>query len=48
MSMAAAALLCEGNVIIDGAEAVAKSYPKFWEDWAKVTRGCADERYLRT
>lgn len=39
MSMAAAALLCEGNVIIDGAEAVAKSYPKFWEDWAKVTEG---------
>ena len=37
--LAAAALLCEGNVIIDGAEAVAKSYPKFWEDWAKVTEG---------
>lgn len=37
MSMAAAALLCEGDVIIDGAEAVAKSYPKFWEDWEKVS-----------
>lgn len=36
MSMAAAALLCDGTVTIDEAEAVSKSYPSFWEDWAKI------------
>ncbi len=32
MSAACAALLCNGSVIIEGAEAVAKSYPSFFED----------------
>ena len=36
MNMAAAALLCDGTVTIDEAEAVSKSYPSFWEDWAKI------------
>lgn len=38
MSMAAAALLCDGAVTIEGAEAVSKSYPKFWEDWKKINK----------
>ena len=32
MSAAVAAAVCEGAVEIDGAEAVNKSYPTFWED----------------
>ena len=32
MSAAVAAAVCEGAVEIDGAEAVNKSYPAFWED----------------
>ena len=36
MNMAAAALLCDGTVTIDEAEAVSKSYPSFWDDWAKI------------
>lgn len=38
MSMAAAALLCEGTVVIEQAEAVSKSYPNFWEDWATLLK----------
>lgn len=38
MSMAAAALLCEGAVVIEQAEAVSKSYPNFWEDWASLLK----------
>ena len=32
MSAAIAAMLCEGEVTVTDAEAVAKSYPSFWED----------------
>ncbi|MBQ2827635.1 MAG: 3-phosphoshikimate 1-carboxyvinyltransferase [Clostridia bacterium] len=36
MSAAIAAAYSEGNVIIDGAEAVNKSYPHFFEDYKKL------------
>lgn len=32
MSAAIIAQLCDGTVMLDGADAVAKSYPAFWED----------------
>lgn len=32
MSACVASAACDGNVEIDGADAVAKSYPSFWED----------------
>lgn len=32
MSAAIASLLCDGDVTVTGAEAVAKSYPAFWDD----------------
>ncbi len=32
MSAAVIAQLCDGTVMLDGADAVAKSYPAFWED----------------
>lgn len=39
MSAAAAGLICEGELTIDGAEAVQKSYPDFWEDFAEICQG---------
>jgi len=36
MSAAICGSFCEGEVIIKGAEAVEKSYPKFFEDFAKL------------
>ncbi len=36
MSAAVAALRCDGEVIINGAEAVSKSYPSFFEDMAEL------------
>ncbi len=36
MSAAIASLICTGPVEITGAEAVAKSYPAFWEDFAAL------------
>jgi len=36
MAIAIAALTCEGEVLLHGAEAVAKSYPNFWEDYRKL------------
>ncbi len=36
MSAAVAALACEGPVTLHGAEAVNKSYPAFWEDFARL------------
>ena len=36
MSAAVASVVCRGNVIIDNAEAVAKSYPGFWSDAVKL------------
>jgi len=38
MCAAVAAALCDGEVTIDGAEAVSKSYPAFWEDFGYLTR----------
>ena len=34
MSMAVAGLLCDGEMTIEGAECVAKSYPDFFETWS--------------
>ncbi len=36
MSAAAASVICDAPVQLDGAEAVAKSYPAFWQDIAKL------------
>lgn len=41
MSMAVAALFSDSDIFIDGAEAVEKSYPKFFEDFNRLG-GCAD------
>ena len=37
MSGAVASLACEGSVTVTGGEAVAKSYPKFWEEFERIT-----------
>lgn len=36
MALAVAATRCEDDVTVRGAECVAKSYPAFWEDYAKL------------
>ena len=36
MSAAVAACICRGSVTVEGAECVAKSYPRFWEDYSKL------------
>ena len=36
MSAAIAAIVCSGNVEINGAEAVRKSYPDFWKDYQRL------------
>lgn len=36
MALAVISSLCEGNIILDGHEAVNKSYPKFWEDFKQL------------
>ena len=36
MSMAVAALICEGPLIIRGAEAVSKSYPDFFDEYRRL------------
>lgn len=36
MSAAIAAIVCSGNVEIDGAEAVRKSYPDFWKEYQRL------------
>ena len=45
MSAAIAATVCKENVTILGAECVKKSYPKFWEEYARL--GGNYEQYLR-
>ncbi len=40
MAAALAASFCEGEVIINGAEAVTKSYPSFFEDYKKLGGKC--------
>lgn len=41
MSAAVAACLCREAVALGGAECVAKSYPRFWEDWESLEGGQA-------
>lgn len=41
MSAAVAACLCREPVDVNGAECVAKSYPRFWEDWDRLKGGTA-------
>ncbi|WP_455129128.1 3-phosphoshikimate 1-carboxyvinyltransferase [Pseudoramibacter alactolyticus] len=36
MALAAASTVCAAPVVLDGAEAVQKSYPQFWEDFVKM------------
>ena len=36
MALAIAALKCEGSVTLHGAQAVAKTYPDFWEDYQRL------------
>jgi 3-phosphoshikimate 1-carboxyvinyltransferase len=38
MSLAVSALRASGEVVIDGAQCVAKSYPQFWEDLGKIEK----------
>ena len=45
MSAAIAATICKEPVIVLGAEAVKKSYPKFWDEYARL--GGNYEQYLR-
>lgn len=37
MSLAVASIICENSVIIDGAESVNKSYPRFFEDFKELS-----------
>ena len=46
MSAAIAATVCTGPVTILGAEAVNKSYPKFWEEYERLSRHCEPVRRL--
>ena len=41
MSAAVAVCLCREPVALSGAECVAKSYPRFWEDWDRLEGGHA-------
>ena len=38
MSAAVASILCRGRVTVTGAEAVSKSYPRFWEDFESMQK----------
>ena len=38
MSGAVAATLCDGDVTVTGAECVAKSYPRFWEEFERLSK----------
>lgn len=42
MAMAIASTVCEQPVIIDGAEAVKKSYPHFYDDFARLGGDCRE------
>ena len=39
MAAAIASTVCDGEVTVGDAQAVAKSYPKFWEDFEKLSKG---------
>jgi 3-phosphoshikimate 1-carboxyvinyltransferase len=43
MALAVAAVACDGELTIHGAEAVSKSYPSFWEDYVNMG-GVIDEK----
>ena len=36
MALAIASQRCSGELVIEGAECVRKSYPDFWQDFAKL------------
>ena len=38
MLAAIAAVVCRGPITLRGAEAVKKSYPRFWTDYRKMTK----------
>lgn len=40
MAMAVASQRCQGELVIEGAECVRKSYPEFWQDFAKLGGVC--------
>ncbi len=44
MSAAVASIQCGGNVTVTGAEAVGKSYPRFWEDFALLGGSFTSEK----
>ena len=39
MAAAVASTVCDGEVTVSDAQAVSKSYPKFWEDFEKLSKG---------
>lgn len=45
MALAIASIVCENKLYIEGSEAVAKSYPSFWEDFKKLG-GVVSERNM--
>lgn len=47
MSAAVAALISQGSVTVEGAECVAKSYPRFWEDFAGLGISTSSERRVQ-
>lgn len=43
MSAAVASCICQDTVVINGAEAVAKSYPDFWRDFSSLGASLSEE-----
>lgn len=43
MALAVASQRCTGNLVIEGAECVRKSYPDFWQDFKKLGGICRQE-----
>lgn len=43
MALAAVSAKCTGPLVIEGAEAVRKSYPRFWDDFRKLAPGSLTE-----
>ena len=39
MAAATAACGCTGDIFLSGSQAVGKSYPRFWDDFASLTGG---------
>jgi 3-phosphoshikimate 1-carboxyvinyltransferase len=47
MALALASSLCEGELVIRGADAVAKSYPEFFEDFKALGGRCSQDGFNR-